>query len=179
MKRVVTGHNEAGKSVVLFEGEPNRVSRFPNLPGLCIKELWATEPNPQVPISGADPTVTMTNFIAPLGGTRVRMEYYPPDAHLAELAAKGEIDMAQAGAEFAAAMPDLAAVIEPDFMHTTDTIDYNFVLVGELWCELDEGVEVHLKAGDCLVQCGARHAWRNKGGETCIKAAIMVGAMRR
>ncbi len=179
MKRVVTGHNEARKSIVLFEGEPNRVSEFPNLPGLSIKEIWATDANSQVPINGADPTITMTDFIAPQGGTRFRIEYYPPDALLGELAEKGEIDFEQAGAEFAAAMPDIAEVLEPDFMHTTDTIDYNIVLAGELWCELDDGVEVHLKAGDCLVQCGTRHAWRNKGTETCIKAAIMVGAVRR
>jgi mannose-6-phosphate isomerase-like protein (cupin superfamily) len=180
MKRVVVGHNSEGKSVVLMEGEPNRVSQFPNMPGLRIDEIWATDPQPVVPISGDDPTVTMQTFIAPLGGTRFRMEYYPPEATLAELAAKGEIDFAKAGAEIAAAMPDIAASLEPDnfVMHTTDTIDYNIVLSGELWCELDDGVEVHLQAGDCLVQCGTRHAWHNKSDKPCVKAAIMVGARR-
>ena len=178
MKRIVTGHNQEGKSIVLFEDAAVKESVFPNLPGMCLKEIWATEATPHVPVS-EDPTVNMETFIAPLGGTRIRMEYYPPDAKLAELAEKGEIDFAKAGEEFAAAMPDLASVIEPDFMHTTDTIDYNIIISGELWCELDDGVEVHLKPGDCLVQCGTRHAWRNKGSETCIKAAIMVGAMRK
>lgn len=178
MKRVVIGHDQEGKSVVLMEGEPARVSEFPNLPGMRLYEIWATDANPQVPIDGQDPTVTMKDFIAPLGGTRFRMEFYPPDAEIGALAEKGEIDLAQAGAEFVAAMPDIAAALEPDFMHTTDTIDYNIVLAGELWCELDDGVEVHLKPGDCLVQCGTRHAWRNKGTETCIKVAIMVGAVR-
>lgn len=179
MKRVVTGHNQDGKSVVLLAGEPPRVSEFPNLPGLRIYEIWATDPPPQVPVSGEDPTAGMQQFIAPLGGTRFRIEVYPPDAELGEMAARGEIDFGQAAAEFAAAMPDIAAALEPDFMHTTDTIDYNIVLSGELWCELDDGVEVHLEAGDCLVQTGTRHAWRNKGSVPCVKAAIMVGAVRR
>ena len=177
MKRIVTGHNQDGKSVVLFDGEPAVQNSFPNLPGMCIKEIWATDANSQIPVQ-EDPTVSMDTFIAPLGGTRIRMEYFPPDAQLMALAEKGEIDFAQAGAEFAAAMPDIAATLEPDFMHTTDTIDYNIVLSGELWCELDDGVEVHLKAGDCLIQCGTRHAWHNKGTEICVKAAIMVGASR-
>lgn len=43
---------------------------------------------------------------------------------------------------------------------------------GELWCELDDGAEVHLK-------CGTRHAWHNKGTETSVNAAIMVGVVRR
>jgi mannose-6-phosphate isomerase-like protein (cupin superfamily) len=178
MKRVVIGHNQAGKSVVISDGEPVRQSTFPNVPGLCLKEIWATDANPQIPIKNEDPTANMETFIAPLGGTRFRIEHYPPDAKLAELAERGEIDFSQAGLELAEAMPDLAEVLEPDFMHTTDTIDYNIILSGELWCELDDGVEVHLRAGDCLVQCGTRHAWRNKGSETCIKAAIMVGAVR-
>ena len=178
MKRVVTGHNQEGKSIVLFEDGAVRQSEFANLPGTCLKEVWATDATPQVPVAD-DPTISLETFIAPLGGTRFRMEYYPPDATLAVLAEKGEIDLAKAGEEFAAAMPDIAAAMEPDFMHTTDTIDYNIVISGELWCELDDGVEVHLKAGDCLVQCGTRHAWRNKGTETCVKAAIMVGAVRQ
>jgi mannose-6-phosphate isomerase-like protein (cupin superfamily) len=179
MKRVVIGHNQEGKAVVLMEGEPVRVSEFPNLPGLRLLEIWATEANPVVPIDGQDPTVAMEDFIAPRSGTRFRIEFYPPDAQIAELAETGEIDLAQAGSEFAEAMPDIAAMLEPDFMHKTDTIDYNIILAGELWCELDDGAEVHLKPGDCLVQCGTRHAWRNKGTETCIKAAIMVGALRK
>ena len=39
-------------------------------------------------------------------------------------------------------------------MHTTDTIDFEVVLDGEVWLELDDGVEVHLRAGDTVVQNG-------------------------
>jgi mannose-6-phosphate isomerase-like protein (cupin superfamily) len=64
-------------------------------------------------------------------------------------------------------------------MHTTDTIDYDIILSGEIWMEVDDGVEVHLKAGDCVIQNGTRHAWRNKGTKNCIMASILIGAKRK
>jgi hypothetical protein len=36
--------------------------------------------------------------------------------------------------------------------------------------------EVHLKAGDVLVQQGTIHAWINKGKETCRIAFILIDA---
>ena len=63
-------------------------------------------------------------------------------------------------------------------MHTTDTIDFKYVISGEVWLELDDGVEVHLKAGDTLVQNGTRHAWPNKGSEPCRMVGFVVGAHR-
>jgi quercetin dioxygenase-like cupin family protein len=71
--------------------------------------------------------------------------------------------------------------MEPDGsgMHTSDTVDLDFILSGEVWVELDDGREVHLTAGDLLVQHGTRHAWRNKGEEPCVFAFFVVGATRR
>jgi uncharacterized cupin superfamily protein len=39
-------------------------------------------------------------------------------------------------------------------MHRTNSIDYVFILDGELEMELDGGEWVHLKAGDIVVQRG-------------------------
>jgi len=36
--------------------------------------------------------------------------------------------------------------------------------------------EVHLKAGDMLVQQGTNHAWVNRGRETCRIAFVLVDA---
>ena len=63
-------------------------------------------------------------------------------------------------------------------MHTTDTVDFELILEGEVWLELDDGVEVHLKPGDTVVQNGTRHAWRNKSSEPCTVAYALVGAQR-
>ncbi len=44
--------------------------------------------------------------------------------------------------------------------------------------ELDDGVEVLLKPGDVVVNCGTRHGWRNKGTQSCIGAFVCIGAQR-
>jgi len=70
--------------------------------------------------------------------------------------------------------------MEPDNpgMHTTDTVDFDYIISGEVWLELDDGQQVHLQAGDCVIQNGARHAWRNKSSEPCVVAVAIVGARR-
>jgi len=36
-------------------------------------------------------------------------------------------------------------------MLQTDSIDFVYIISGEVWMELDDGKEVHLKAGECSV----------------------------
>lgn len=60
-------------------------------------------------------------------------------------------------------------------MHRTDSIDYAVVVSGEIDMQLD-GAEVHLKAGDVLVQRGTVHNWVNRGEEACIIAFALIGA---
>ncbi|HYQ93937.1 MAG TPA: cupin domain-containing protein, partial [Burkholderiales bacterium] len=60
-------------------------------------------------------------------------------------------------------------------MHRTHTLDYCVVLSGEIYAMLDEG-EVLLRAGDCLVQRGTRHAWSNRTEEPCVVAFVLVAA---
>ena len=55
-------------------------------------------------------------------------------------------------------------------MHTTDTVDFDVVVSGEIWLELDDGAEVKLEAGDCVVQNGTRHSWHNRSSEPCVLA---------
>ncbi|MGH7857089.1 MAG: cupin domain-containing protein, partial [Candidatus Binatia bacterium] len=64
-------------------------------------------------------------------------------------------------------------------MHTTQTVDYGVVLRGEISLELDDGAKVRLRPGDCVVQNGTRHAWRNESGRECVMAFVIVGAEKR
>ncbi len=59
--------------------------------------------------------------------------------------------------------------------HRTDSIDYAVVLAGEIDMILDD-TEVHLKAGDVLVQRGTIHNWVNRGTEPCAIAFVLVDA---
>ena len=60
-------------------------------------------------------------------------------------------------------------------MHRTRSIDYAVVLAGEIDMLLDDS-EVHLEAGDVLVQQGTVHAWINNGTEACRIAFILIDA---
>lgn len=59
--------------------------------------------------------------------------------------------------------------------HRTDSIDYAVVISGEIDMDLD-GTEVHLKAGDVLVQRGTIHNWINRGTEPCVIAFALIDA---
>ena len=59
--------------------------------------------------------------------------------------------------------------------HRTESIDYAVVISGGIHMQLDEA-EVHLKAGDALVQCGTIHNWVNRGSEPCVIAFVLVDA---
>jgi mannose-6-phosphate isomerase-like protein (cupin superfamily) len=60
-------------------------------------------------------------------------------------------------------------------MHRTRTFDYAIIMSGEIDMLLDEG-EVHLKAGDVVVQQATNHAWVNRGKEICRVAFILMDA---
>ena len=60
--------------------------------------------------------------------------------------------------------------------HRTETIDYAVVMSGEIDMCLDDGVVVHLRAGDTLVQQATLHDWVNNGKEPCVIAFVLVPA---
>ncbi len=62
--------------------------------------------------------------------------------------------------------------------HSTPTVDLLTVHSGSVVLILEEG-ELELQRGDCIVQRGARHCWRNPGPETCVLVGIMAGAAVR
>jgi mannose-6-phosphate isomerase-like protein (cupin superfamily) len=58
-------------------------------------------------------------------------------------------------------------------MHRTETIDYAIVLSGQITMVMDDQ-DVHLEAGDVLIQCGTNHAWSNRSKEPCMVAFILI-----
>lgn len=175
MKRVVTGHDSAGKSVFTLIGAAKRTV---DLGGGSMDELWCTDAPPSVPDSSVDPAVTMQSFVPKVGGSRFRifrLDPVDPDA-----TPPSQSDIESQLAALREKVPGLGDTLEADNpgMHTTDTIDYIVVLSGEVDLELDDGATVHLEAGDCVVQRGTRHAWRNTGSVPFVAAAVMVGAHR-
>ena len=178
MKRIVTGHTQNGKSIFVSEAEPSQVVTLENWHGLALIELWATDSSPTLPVDQSEPTVGMSSFVPGPGGTRFRIVQFP-SAPEAQQASESRADPEAIRQEALAKLPGLAETFEEDLVtHTTDTVDYGIVLSGEIWLELDDSAEVHLKPGDCVVQNGTRHAWKNRGAEPCVIAFIMIGARR-
>ncbi len=179
MKRVVTGHDAKGKSVFLSDGEPPmQITHAGN--GLRLDTIWATPEVPVVPAPSGEPTLAKGPYFPDAGGTRFVIVHFPPEAEATKAAARG-VDMMAASKEFFSHFPGLDSTMEPDHpgMHTSQTIDYGVVLSGEVELELDDGKVQRLKAGDCFIQNGTRHAWRNPGAVDCVAAVVLVGARRR
>ena len=60
-------------------------------------------------------------------------------------------------------------------VHRTDSLDYAVIVSGEIDMELD-GTEVHLRAGDVVVQRGTVHNWIHRGTEPCVIAFVLTSA---
>ena len=175
-RRVVTGVR-GGRSVVLSDGPPPNAHLYEGLPGFMTSVLWATAPTPTVPPEPdqepAPPGVLVT---PPPGETRLLIVRFPPDSIFAD----PRFDPPRFAQEQAFHMRGLAETFEAQdpAMHTTDSLDYDIVLDGEVALELDDGRIVHLKQGDVVVQGGGRHAWRNLSDRAATMAFVLVGAVR-
>ena len=64
-------------------------------------------------------------------------------------------------------------------MHTTDTVDFEYILSGEVDLILDDGAKVTLRQGDSVVQNGTRHAWQNHGTVPCQIVVFVLGVERQ
>jgi len=175
MKRIITGHSSEGKSIFISEDEARTVEP---LPGWKLIELWGTEGNVELPDSGSDPTKQLESFTPNPNGTRFRIFTIPPGVDDNDPVVKEQLK--KAIVQVAPQVPGLGERMELDNpgMHTTDTIDYVIALSGEAELELDDGAKVHVAPGDCVVQRGTRHAWRNKGQMPFVAACVMIGARR-
>ena len=177
VRRVATGHDAQGKAVVisdtLVEGDTVAL-----LPGADFHRLWGADVPPSFPDDGVQGSAP--GYFPPLGGYRFMMFTVAPQDQAKEQAQQSGGDRDAMRAEIRAKLPGLAEHMERGHpgMHTTDTIDFEYIISGEVWLELDDGVTVHLRAGDTVVQNGTRHAWRNFGSEPCHIVVFMVGVKR-
>ena len=171
VRRVVTGKNADGKSVFVSDEQVDPVT-VAIAPGSAFHRLWGGDETPSLPTDGAQPTHHA--YFPPAGGYRFGFFTVPPAG--GELPV--DLDIGAALAEMEEKLPGMAAHMEPDDpgMHTTDTIDFEVVLSGQVICELDDGAEVTLKPGDTFVQNGTRHRWRNPGTEPAVLFVALLGA---
>ena len=171
VRNVITGHDAQGHAVVAQDREVAE-TQVQLMPGLGFHMLWSTAGVSSFPDDRAERP--SPGYFPPPGGTRflvftIPAQRVPPPAGT---------DLVQARAEADAVLPGLLERMEKDNpgMHRSDTIDFIYVLEGEVVLELDGGREVVLRTGDTAVQNGTRHAWRNRSGQTCRLLVCMQGA---
>ncbi len=141
VRRVVTGHDDRGKSVAIIDDiAANATSRRP---GHDSRLVWTTDG--ETPPNRGNEDAGARNIGRPPSGrgTVFRVLELQPDQELE--------------------------------MHRTATIDYVVMIEGSMNLVLDDS-EIALRPGDCLVQRGTNHAWRNTGDGPCRFAAVLVDA---
>jgi quercetin dioxygenase-like cupin family protein len=148
VRRIVTGHDTAGKAVVATD-ETFEAGESPARPGISRVEIWSTATMPVDNSEGAGDAqragfVKRYNYVGSGQGTVVRITEFAPGS--------------------------------PGFMHRTETVDYAILLSGECDLELDDGKTAHLTAGDIVVQRGTMHAWVNNGTVPAVFAFVLIDA---
>jgi mannose-6-phosphate isomerase-like protein (cupin superfamily) len=143
-RRVVTGHDAGGKSVVLSDGSPsqNHPMHGPAI-GADFHEMWGSpDAVPELTsVEAREPNERPFTIMPPAGHLLRILDVYP---------------LKEGG--------------KRTVMHRTRTLDYVVVIEGELVLILDDS-EVTLKPGDVVVQRGTDHAWENRG-DTVARAAF-------
>jgi len=148
-RRVVTGHDSHGKSVVLSDGPPPQHHPMHGREvGADFHEMWnSTRPVPLLTSTEEREPNEREFTIMPVAGHLLRIiDIYPP----------------QEGGK-------------RTVMHRTKTLDYAVVIEGEVVLVLDDS-EVVLKKGDVVVQRGTDHAWENRSDRLTRMAFFHIDA---
>ncbi len=165
-RRVVTGHDAKGKAVILIDGAaPN--AKLRKTTGLTSTLLWVTDRSPADNSGRADAAEREIGVAPPPCGSIFRVVDFPPAADF------GAVDNAAMLREMGIGASGGSA--RHAGMHRTKSVDYAVVISGEIDMLLDDS-EVHLRAGDVLVQRGTNHAWVNRGRENCRIAFVLIDA---
>lgn len=149
IRRVVTGHDENGKSVVVSDGPPpqHHPMSGPDV-GADFVEVWnCAEAVPTLTsVPEAEPNERPFTIMPPAGHLMRIITIYPPS---------------RGGRR--------------TVMHRTKTLDYAVVIGGEIVLILDDS-ETVLRKGDVSVQRGTDHAWENRSDKETIMAFFHIDA---
>jgi len=69
----------------------------------------------------------------------------------------------------------MAPTAAPTGWHRTSTLDYEYIVSGEIDLFMEDGSSARLAAGDVNVQLGGLHQWWNRSGAPCVMVIVMIG----
>jgi mannose-6-phosphate isomerase-like protein (cupin superfamily) len=168
VRRVVTGHRPDGRSTVVIDAAAPNVTQRAAGNGSTL--LWVTDETPANVSGAADRAAREIGVPPPRRGTIFRLAEFPPDVG-------GEVRDNDTVLRDFGIGPDVKRRHRPRHpaIHRTRSLDYVVVLEGEIDLLLDDR-DVHLRAGDVVVQQATNHAWINRGAATCRLAMVFVDA---
>jgi mannose-6-phosphate isomerase-like protein (cupin superfamily) len=158
LRRVVTGHDTRGQSIVTADEWLSPVDMGPAAWNCAV---WARDDPPVFPDDGAAPVVR--DGFPPVGGCRFGVM---------NIAAGGTAQLDRWVVENHG---DGADPAQPG-MHRTPSLDLIVVLEGEIVMQLDGGAEVVLRPNEFVVQNGTNHRWENRGDSDAMIAVAVIGA---
>lgn len=175
IRRVVTGHDENGKAIVISDAMTPNLKTNALRPGHRSTDVWKTTALPVIlKRDEPDPTTGVRTIHPTACGTIIRIaEMQPETDEIRNLTPEKSREIFRAvGNEDASTFGRGG---RHPLMHRTETLDYAVVLEGELTMLLDES-EVTLKAGDVLIQRGTNHAWSNRSNTVCRILFVLIDA---
>ena len=168
LRRIITGHDKNGKSIISIDGPPARILGE-DVGGLF--EIWNTDGEIINTLDNSDRADIDVVLSPSKNGTKFRYFAIKPTP--------GEISLEKLEAATAKAFELMGASHERvdttrhPSMHKTKTIDYIILLKGNVTLLLDND-EVRLKPFDVVVQRGTNHAWVNNGEEPALLIAVLI-----
>lgn len=168
-RRIVTGHDASGQSIILFDDHGTNLTHIPSWEGLYVTELWVTSEMPVDNAGSEDRALRPMKHDPDPSGTIFRLVEVPPESKTTFNASGIFHELGSSN------KPSEADASRHPTMHKTNSVDYLVVISGEMIMEMESGSTL-LKQGDCIVQRGTNHAWVNRSDKPCLIAAILVDA---
>lgn len=173
VRRIVTGHDANGRSIVTEDGPAPSVHTNPKRVGYCLTQVWATSETPAPVGNEPDPTVQPLKLEPPKNGTVVRIIEFGPEGEWLDKISAEDTRIAWGALGTDSASTNRSGRAKHPFMHRTESVDYALVLDGEITLVLDE-TEVLMKQGDFLVERGTNHAWANRSSQPCRMLFVLI-----
>lgn len=173
IRRVVTGHDERGRAIVISDGPAPFVHVNKLDPEWYSIDIWRTHEMPaQIAAKAGETTEGPRRQMPTKSGTVLRINHFPPESEVVRAMTPADSYRVFEGLGNPQAATYGKGGRHP-LMHRTKTIDYALILSGEIVMVMDDK-DVLLKAGDILIQCGTNHAWSNRSNAPCTVAFILI-----
>lgn len=173
MRRIVTGHDAQGRSMVTEDQAAPSVHTNPKRVGYCLTQLWMTDQTPAPVGNEPDPTSRPLKLEPPKNGTVVRIVEFGPEGEWLDKIDADATRVAWGAIGTSSASTNRDGKAKHPFMHRTQSVDYCYVIEGEIWLVLDNE-EVLMRQGDFAVERGTNHAWANRSGKPCKLLFVLI-----